>query len=549
MAANKVNLDALIERMDFDPGTSTPQSGQYDKIFAQDLIYGRPLYSMLRKPDFQRATYVWDPQKVKDLVLAFTEEELIPALILWRSESNHVFVIDGAHRLSSVIAWVNNDYGIGNISHGFFAGDVFEHEKAAKVAKQLIDEAIGPYKDIEDSFNTPGAQEKYKKIAGGLMQFNLKVQWMTGQGDKAERSFFQINRQGVPLTPTELSLIHSRRCPNSLSARAISMKAAGHPHWQHFQAKYRKETEELASELNDILFKPPILQNTIKSPDLPIAGKANSSNSISLLLEAVNMANGLPIGVELKSKTQAESLVPVDADGSTTVAFLQKTRKLIYRVCNRTTGDDLSSLNLHPLVYFYSDNGKHLPTSFMAVMELMHQFEKNNSFVMFTLVRSRFEDFLLNQRELLNQISRENRGQVKAVHAIKSFLALIVSTLNAGVGLESDKDLLKALMKSFPYLKPLELHPEPITPTGKKFSPAIKNRVFITQKLSEATKCWICNARIPDYGFSYDHKEDLKHQGNSSYDNAGVSHHFCNSAKDAILKAKEKTAKSAEGIG
>ncbi len=542
MAANKVNLDALIERMDFDPGVSTPQPGQYDKIFAQDLLYGRPLYSMLRKPDFQRATYVWDPQKVRDLVLAFTEEELIPALILWRSESNHVFVIDGAHRLSSVIAWVNNDYGLGNISHGRFGGDVEEHKKAAEAARKLVDDAVGPYKDIETSFNTPGAPERYKKIAGGLMQFNLKVQWMTGKGEKAERSFFQINRQGVPLTPTELTLIHSRRCPNSLAARAINMKAAGHPHWHHFKPEQSKQTEELAVELHDIFFKPSVLQNTLKSPDLPIAGKSNSPNAISMLLDTVNIANNLATGVELKSKAEAEKIVPIDGDGLATVSFLQKTRRLMYRICNRTTGDDSSSLNLHPLVYFYSDNGKHLPTSFMAVVELMHQFEKNNSFVAFTLVRSRFEDFLINQRELLNQISRENRGQTKAVHAIKNFLALVFTTLKSGVGLESDAELLQALIKVFSYLKPLATVQDLVPSSGKKFTPAVKNRVFISHKLNEATRCWICKARIPDYGFSYDHKQDLKHDGSSTAENAGPSHHFCNSAKDAILKAKAQKA-------
>ena len=238
-----VNLDALIPKQDFDPSMSSPKPGEYERIFAHDLVYGAPLYSMLRKPDFQRATSVWTPQQVSDLVLAFIEEDLIPALILWRSETNHVFIIDGAHRLSSLIAWINNDYGAGNISRPFFEGEFSEHEKAAKKAKELVEEDAGPYAEIAGAFQTPGSPEQYKKIAGALRQFNLRVQWITGEGRKAERSFFKINRQGVPLTATELTLLYSRRCPNSLAARAINQRAAGHPHWKHFTEENRSATE------------------------------------------------------------------------------------------------------------------------------------------------------------------------------------------------------------------------------------------------------------------------------------------------------------------
>ena len=136
MAANRVNLDALIPRLDFDAGPEpTTKPGDFDKIFAHDLTKGRPLYGVLRKPDFQRETAIWTPEKVRDLVVAFVEEDLVPALILWRSPTNHIFVIDGAHRLSSLTAWVNNDYGTGNLSYPFFEGQFSSHEKAAKSRK------------------------------------------------------------------------------------------------------------------------------------------------------------------------------------------------------------------------------------------------------------------------------------------------------------------------------------------------------------------------------------------------------------------------------
>ena len=108
---------------------------------------------MLRKPDFQRETAIWSPERVRDLIIAFVNEDLVPAVILWRSQTNHFFVIDGAHRLSSLIAWVNNDYGIGAISHEFFDSEVDAARKlAAEKTKNLVEETVGNYRDIAESF-------------------------------------------------------------------------------------------------------------------------------------------------------------------------------------------------------------------------------------------------------------------------------------------------------------------------------------------------------------------------------------------------------------
>jgi|SRR5665213_754982 len=115
MAGGLVNLDALIPRADFayDP-RNPPNPSPFLPLKTHDLINGSP--TLFRMPDFQRETSHWSPDKVRDLVLAFANEDLVPSVILWRSARNEAFVIDGAHRLSSLIAWVNNDFGDGGIS-------------------------------------------------------------------------------------------------------------------------------------------------------------------------------------------------------------------------------------------------------------------------------------------------------------------------------------------------------------------------------------------------------------------------------------------------
>lgn len=98
---NVVNLDALIRRADLAaPG----ETGDYiDDLSAVGLERRGLLYPTLRKPDFQRETANWSPEQVADLITTFARGDLIPSVILWRAGIN-VFVIDGAHRLSAMIA-------------------------------------------------------------------------------------------------------------------------------------------------------------------------------------------------------------------------------------------------------------------------------------------------------------------------------------------------------------------------------------------------------------------------------------------------------------
>ncbi len=106
----------------------------------------------LRKPDFQRETNEWDAKKIYDFLESFINGDLIPSIILWRSNSGLYFVIDGAHRLSAFISWIFDDYGDGDISNKFFDKNIPEEQKQiASATRKLINEKIGSYKEIIDS--------------------------------------------------------------------------------------------------------------------------------------------------------------------------------------------------------------------------------------------------------------------------------------------------------------------------------------------------------------------------------------------------------------
>lgn len=119
----KVILDALIPRDDFEVNSDNNEAhgASITALSVTNLKRGDFFLSVARKPDFQRETNEWDAKKIIGLLNSFIDGDLIPAIILWQSPSSYTFVIDGAHRLSAIAAWVNDDYGDGDISRGFSA--------------------------------------------------------------------------------------------------------------------------------------------------------------------------------------------------------------------------------------------------------------------------------------------------------------------------------------------------------------------------------------------------------------------------------------------
>ena len=173
------------------------------------------VFHALRKPDFQRETNEWDSEKICRLIESYVNVDLIPAVIFWNASDSHTFVIDGAHRLSALASWVNNDYGDGEVSKQFYGKIEDEQLSIAEKTRTLIRKRIGPYSDYLLAVTNPDKVsekivDKSKKI--GLL--SLQIQWVHGDQKNAETSFFKINQQGQRLTKTEITLLENRRKPN-----------------------------------------------------------------------------------------------------------------------------------------------------------------------------------------------------------------------------------------------------------------------------------------------------------------------------------------------
>ncbi|EBF5323659.1 DUF262 domain-containing protein, partial [Listeria monocytogenes] len=243
----KCQLEHLIPRVEIDEETESASVAQVDRrssFTLTDLEKGQFFYQQLKKPYFQRDTNEWSVDRVEKLIDTFLEDGLIPAIILWETNEGDTLIIDGAHRVSSLIAWVNDDYGDVNVSSS----------NNHHALSEYFNERIGNYNTIKTS-----QDEKYKKIKQIIAKKSIPLQWVAGDYDKVKESFIRINEQGVTLSNDEKELIQKDKLPTSKLARAILSHGTGQ------NSKYKTENN---FKIFELFFLPTLIKENLVYPML-----------------------------------------------------------------------------------------------------------------------------------------------------------------------------------------------------------------------------------------------------------------------------------------
>ncbi|WP_221639924.1 HNH endonuclease family protein [Actinoallomurus bryophytorum] len=485
---------------------------------------------MLRKPDFQRETANWSPEKVAELVGSFLEGDLIPSVILWRSTiSGNIFVIDGAHRLSALIAWVHDDYGDRHTSIRFFDSNIpQEQQKAAQATRDLIRESVGSYSELSLALRNSDTTPKERlRLARNLSAFAINLQWVAGEAEKAESSFFKINQQATPIDDTELDMIKARRKPNALAARAFIRAGTGHKYWSAFDESVQSDIEKLAKEVYDLIFKPD-LDSQIKTSDLPVAGRGYSADSVKMVFELVNFVNDFEPEMwrdeSSKRKRKGSPLrrLDDDMDGHATIRCM----RAVKRAASRIAGKDPASLGLHPAVYFYSATGRFQPAAFLAAIAFIKDLEQRRAVAKFTDIRAGFEDFLIRYKYFLNQIVQKYGSLQRSVPPILTMHKSLYQALQEGL---TEHDAIERLKSQSPLRSSLKVTTEEDKRHGRNFSAETKNSIVIKNIIESAPKCAICGARLNLRSMTFDHILRREDGGTGAPDNAQLSHPYCNS--------------------
>jgi hypothetical protein len=529
-----VNLDALIHRADFyvpDSNSGSGGEGGKPTATATDLTKGEMFYSTLRKPDFQRETTAWSPQAICDLVKAFVDGELIPSIICWQSAARLSFVIDGAHRLSAIMAWLQDDYGDRDQSVAFYNNKIPpEQRRIAQITRDLIAKEVGAFNDYRAESQNPGSNPALTAKARSLAQSYLSLLWVKGNDPaKAERAFFTINQAAVNIDATELLILNSRFKPNAITARAIARNATGHKYWKDFSGAAVSEIESLGEEIYQMLFSPPLQPGSF-TDDLPVAGHGYGTPSLPLLFDFVNIGNDELVVDASKAKKTQKLVLPHDApDEQKTVTSIKNS----WNLAKRITGKKPDSLGLHPAIYFYSSNGRHQPTAVLAIAALIRDLEKSDGIIEFTRHRARFENFLLNHKSFINQLTVKTGSMSKGFKTVKDYFKAVLQSVIEG---KSDVDI-EGFLKGHARFQFLVIDKPIKSEQVKDFTPKAKNVKFLSDALEKAFHCSICHSRLDKKSMNMDHTNDQKHGGLGNLDNSAWSHYYCNSAKDAIVAA------------
>ena len=520
-ATNVVNLDALIRRADLAaPG----ELGE--DINAMSIMGLEPkglLYPALRKPDFQRETANWTPEQVAELISTFARRDLIPAVILWRAGQD-VFVIDGAHRLSALIAWVHNDYGDGEVSRRFFQNSIpDEQQRAAQRTRDLVKAAIGSYEDHKIAIDYPqNSRADVVERAARIGWQEIPAQWIrNADHDKAEKAFFRINQGGMKIDPTERRILSSRRSATALTARAILRGGTGHNYWKSFAENVSRKIEELGKEIHDLLFEPG-LSLPIKTLDLPVAGQGYGPRALPFVFDLVNLANRVQTKDSSHKITAGDTDLAVDETGDTTVAYLTQVRRVLWRICPNHP----SSLGLHPALYFYARSGAFQPAALLSYVVLFNDWDTKD-FLRFTHVRAQFEEFVIANRGITEAVRRLGSG-ARSRPRIAALYRRIIGELSEG---RSVVEVSQVLAKDpiFEFFVAAVPVGDLLDSDEASFSRDIKGAAYLRDALPSAPKCPTCGGMMHRNAMQVGHQQARRDGGSGDLSNAFMQHPFCNS--------------------
>jgi hypothetical protein len=527
-----VNLDAMIPRADFalqDKDSNTSYE-KFQSILIRDLIPGGLIRPLLRKPDFQRETNHWVPEQVVSLLECYVNGDLIPSVIVWKSPSS-LFVIDGGHRLSAITAWVEDDYGDGPISRRFFGNAISKEQiRAAEKTRTLISASIGSWKHVQTNLENPDLPDSDKRRINTIVSRGIPVQWVEGNVEKAESSFFKINTKGTPLDDVEELLLSNRRKPIAIASRAVIRAGMGHRYWSKFPTPTCNEIELLAKQIHSTLFQPEV-DTPIKTLDLPLGGSSGVRAALQVLIEFMLTANRDQEGAPKHLKDQ-----PDDDDGTITKATLSRA----YALSCRMTGNERGSLGLHPAIYFYGPTGRHLTPMFLGISVLLSRKLINNDktfFDKFSSARERLEKILIDQKDLIATVLQKTISKYR-VGKYAELIEGLVSELYDNPEIEITDERIVVLSG---LTGRIIIGAQ--SSGGQHFSEDTKSAVFISTALKSALTCPICKGYLDaTKSVSYDHVEESSAGGKSNTANCQMTHPYCNqTTKNRVFQQRHDT--------
>ncbi|WP_082075408.1 HNH endonuclease signature motif containing protein [Pseudomonas sp. 2(2015)] len=568
----KVHLDHLIKRQSLR--YKNPQKNEFQDYVApqksdsnirfSDIQEEDRWFSRLVKPDFQRATCAWTPEGCVNFLTSVIRRRIIPSIILWRNSSTgFVYVLDGAHRLSVLRAWMIDDWGDKDAAFYAKSENYTEILKAAAEARKHVNDKVGEFKQYSEAakelrkINTAGeaprqvmSPERFDMAQFYLDIFEssktLHAQWEGGDYDAAEESFLAINRQGAPLDDLESNLIEYRK--GSFSRLTMSIASAGAPghYWPEPTAsenisesiiEISKSFDGRCNTIHDILFVPPF-DSKILDINVPFMVAPGHFRKHQHLVEALPLlSEGITTSrdslISLLSKDHKANPEDVIINADNTLKLLENKISHLGNINNTPL-----SLSIAPLIFWYNKQGTYVRGLFYGFCHWLLSGtteEIKARKIALSAVRGELEEILIAYKSEYSDIQHRGGAGFKSISKIAETIQNIVKILLEGKDPHSARNEVENYLGA---KKPSTGK----TNSGRSFTTKSKAEINIREILASSIKCQICGGLVDlKQAVQYDHIHHYAKSLNSSPSNGRPTHPFCNLHREEITKIRNKT--------
>lgn len=166
----------------------------------------------------------------------------------------------------------------------------------------------------------------------------------------------------------------------------------------------------------------------------------------------------------------------------------------------------------------------------------------SSGFKDFITVRKTFEEFLVANRTLQNQIIRKYGATPSGRKHLLEFYVNALQIIADGAGISEVTPKLQE-MPSYTYLQPSEAAYEGVTPT--RFSTQVRSGIVVQELLTTSHRCPICDGWVPTQAISVDHKIRRIDGGKATDDNGQLTHPYCNTGFKEGQHARRRVSEGA----
>lgn len=382
-----VHLDHLIpkENIYYSPPKASDRvekiaRKKYEIIGYRVILEGSGLFSNLRKPDFQRQTNAWTPQKCVDFLDSVLRGWLVPHVILWEKPGSSIrYILDGAHRVSVVKAWMENDWGDSvEARHHYSRQDREKIEEAAEETRRLVKKQIGDFKEFRQELDALGELDEFEILQlapekrllfsffNSIDDTGLLVHWAENNSyEEVAQSFVRINKGGQPLDDFEVFLIEHRQSSFVRAIMSIANSGVGNnwPPSKSLSKTLQNRLEQfptLASNIHSRLFEPTyeIPPTDVNQPFLPTP---------PYLRKHLYLREILPILVNneiIRGQNAFANLVKGDEYNATPQVIINSGYNILHSTETKLkhltalTNTEPLSLDIVPIFYWYNRKGQ-----------------------------------------------------------------------------------------------------------------------------------------------------------------------------------------------